>query len=164
MRSSRVAWSRARFRDRQQQQRPASRSPCPRRRPRLVRCTTSHTFAETARSSWRRVGAGTFLPGNGAPGELCVAVLRRYRIDYHDPDTIPLPTFRAATADLLPASRGSASEHRHEEHANAYHPTHRHSDLPSFGARSLGRKEGPGDSSRVPHVLHTVASTRTFTE
>ena len=96
-----------------------------------------------------RIRAGTPFPVDSAPGESRVAVVLRYRTYHHDPDTIALLTFRSATTDFLCASRGSAPEHSQaDQYTNAYHPTHRHLDLRSFGLRSMRRKYGAGDSSR----------------
>jgi hypothetical protein len=82
----------------------------------LVRRTSSSTFAETAGNAGMWFWARAFLPGNGALGESRAAVLRCYRIEKHDADTIALLTFRSATTDLLRASRGRAREDSHAYH------------------------------------------------
>src|SRR5262245_17960462 len=45
----------------------------------LVRRTFSEASAETAWTSWMQIGAGTFCPGDAAPGESRVAVVLRHR-------------------------------------------------------------------------------------
>src|SRR5262245_35973723 len=100
-----------------------------------------------------RIRAGTFFPGNSAAGESRVAVILRDRTYHHDPDTIALLTFRAATTELLCASRGSAPEHPHaDQHTDAYDLTHRHRDLRSFdfGASDEGKERAIQVASPSP--------------